>query len=186
MEDYYKEIVGSDTLKGDFITCYGIDDSMKYFYLRNGDTLHLLNKASIHKSSWSLGTLEKDFDSFFITRIDNGNDVPFTYQVFDKKEGKNLLGNNVVALDFKYLKDSLFFLYDNHTANFTGNYIDRKEADSIFIYNIKSGNRQGFKLPFENPTDIIYYDLIKITKNNLIISRQVYNSEKQILITYRR
>ena len=56
---YYKEVVGSDTLKGGFITCYGIDDSMKYFYLRKGDTLHLLNNSTRYQSPWSLGTLEK-------------------------------------------------------------------------------------------------------------------------------
>jgi hypothetical protein len=88
---YYKEVVGSDTLKGGYITCYGIDDSAKYFYLRHGDKLHLLSKTPKYTSTWSLGTLEKDFDSFFITNIDNGNGVPSTYQVFDKKTGENIL-----------------------------------------------------------------------------------------------
>jgi len=61
---YYKEVVGSDTLKGGYITCYGIDDSTKYFYLRHGDTLHLLNQGSILASTWGLGILEKDFTTF--------------------------------------------------------------------------------------------------------------------------
>jgi hypothetical protein len=53
MSIYYKEVVGSDTLKEGYITCYGIDDSTKYFYLRHGDTLHLLNQTPIYTSTWS-------------------------------------------------------------------------------------------------------------------------------------
>ncbi|MDH7459695.1 hypothetical protein QEG73_00350 [Chitinophagaceae bacterium 26-R-25] len=85
MSLYYKEVVGSDTLKGGYITCYGIDDSILYFYLRLNDTLRLLKKTSSYTSPWSLGILEKDFDSFFITALDNGNGTPSTYQIFEKK-----------------------------------------------------------------------------------------------------
>ncbi|QNA44728.1 hypothetical protein [Lacibacter sediminis] len=183
---YYKEVVGTDTLKGGYITCYGIDDSMKYFYLRHGDTLHLLNETPIYTSTWSLGVLEKDFDNFFITRIDNGNGVPETYQVFDKKHAKNILGDKVVAWNFKYLEETLFFLYDNHTVNLFGNDIDRKQADSIFLYNMKSGIREGYKLPKENQIDIIYYDIKNLTNTNLIVSRTNHNSEEEKLVKYRR
>jgi hypothetical protein len=183
---YYKEVVGSDTLKGGYITCYGIDDSTKYFYLRHGDTLRLLNETSINTSTWSLGRLEKDFDNFFITTVDNGNGVPETYQVFDKKTGNNLLADNIEAWNFKYLDDTIFFLYDNHYYNIVGNYIDRKKADSIFLYNLNSGKRQGFKLAQENPNDIIYYDIKDVTKNTLIISIREHYTEEEKFVKYRR
>lgn len=186
MHFYYKEVVGSDTLKGGYVTCYGIDESTKYFYLQYGDTLHLLNKTPKYTSTWSLGTLEKDFPTFFITRIDNGNGVPETYQVFDKKTAKNLLGDNTEAWNFKFWGDTLFFLYDNHTVNLNGNYIDRKEADSIFLFNVKSGNRQGFKLPKENPDDIIYYDIEDLSKHRLTISRRDHYTDEEKLVKYSR
>jgi len=137
--------------------------------------------------AWSLGTLEKDFDSFFISRIDNGNGVAETYQVFDKRTGKNLLGDEVEAWGFKYLGDALYFLYDNHTVNLIDNYyIDRKEADSIFLYNIKNDVRQGFKLPSKKPTDVIYYNIKTLTKNSLTISITEHYSRQEKLMKYSR
>lgn len=35
MNLHYKEVVGSDTLKGGYTIGYGTDDSMEYFYLRD-------------------------------------------------------------------------------------------------------------------------------------------------------
>ena len=183
---YYKEVVGSDTLKGGYISCYGIDDSTKYFYLRHGDTLHLLNQSPIYTSTWSLGTLEKDYDSFILTTVDNGNGVPFTYQIFDKQTGKNILGNKIEAWNYQIYNDSLFFLYDNHSVNLIGHYIDRKHADSIFLYNATSGRRQGFKLPKEIPYDS-YIDLKKITKNTLTISWvPIMTDDNEKLVKYSR
>ena len=186
MVHYYKEVVGSDTLKGGYITCYGIDDSTKYFYLRHGDTLHLLNQTPIYTSTWSLGTLEKDYNSFFLTRVDNGNGTVSTYQVFDKRTGKNILGDKVEAWNYHTLNDSLFFLYDNHTVNLIGNHIDRKEADSIFLYNTASGRRQGFNLAKENPNDIIYYDIKNLSKHSLTISRREHYTDEESLVKYSR
>ena len=186
MVHYYKEVVGSDTLKGGYISCYGIDDSAKYFYLRHGDTLHLLNRTHIYTSSWSLGKLEKDFDSFILTTVDNGNGIPVTYQIFDKQTGKNILGDNFEALNYQTYYDSLFFLYDNHTVNLIGNYINRKEADSIFLYNATSGRRQGFKLPKEISYDS-YIDLKRITKNELIISWvKIMTDNNERIVKYSR
>ncbi len=184
---YYKEVVGSDTLKGGYITCYGVDDSTNYFYLRHGDTLHLLNKREKIVGASSLGILEKDFDSFFITRIDNGNGSAETYQAFDKKTGNNLLGDKVEAWTYKYFRNTLYFLYDNHTLTLIDKfYIDRKEADSIFLYNVKTGERQGFKLPPKKPTDIISYSIKKITKNSLTISSTEHYSGNEELVKYSR
>lgn len=186
MSLYYKEVVSSDTLKGDYIICYGIDDSCKYFYLRHGDTLYLLNKTPIYTSTHGLGTLEKDFDNYFITRVDNGNGVPETYQVFDKKNGKNLLGNKAEAWNFRYSDNSLYFLYDNHTINLTGNHINRKPADSIYLYNVKTGKREGFKLDSKIPHDS-YLNLKTLTKHSLTISWvQMMSNEKEHLVKYSR
>jgi hypothetical protein len=186
MHIYYKEVVGSDTLKGGYITCYGIDDSIKYFYLRHGNRLYLLNKTPTYTSTWSLGTLEKDFTTFFMTRIDNGNGVPETYQIFDKHTGNNILGDNVKGWNYQYFDDTLFMLYENHTVNLIGNYIDRKKADSIFLYNVESKNRKGYKLPKDIPYDI-YFNLKKLTKNSLTISYiKIMSDEKEKLIKYNR
>lgn len=186
MANYYKEVVGSDTLKGGYISCYGIDDSTKYFYLRHGDTLHLLNQVPIYTSTWGLGTLEKDYDSFILTTVDNGNGVPFTYQIFDKQTGKNILGDKAEAWNYIMFSDSLFFLYDNHTVNLIGNSIDRKNADSVFLYNATSKRRQGFQLPKEIPYDS-YIDLKKVTKNTLTISwMQIMTDNDEKLVKYSR
>ena len=127
---YYKEVVGSDTLKGGGITCYGIDDSMRYFYLQNGKELHLLNQSTKYQSPWSLGILEKDFTTFFMTRIDNGNGYPCSYQIFDKKTGVNILGAKIEAISYAYLQDTLFMLYDN--------WAKKQKADSITLFNVRT------------------------------------------------
>jgi hypothetical protein len=186
MHVYYREVVGSDTLTGGYITCYGIDDNSKYFYLRHDDTLHLLNKISKEATTWALGVLEKDFPAFFITAVDHGNNVPETYQVFEKSTAKNLLGNSKEAWNYKYLDDTLFFLYDNHTLTITGNYAERKDADSIFLYNIKSGSREGFKLPEASPDDIIYYDIKRLTNHSLTISSRKEFTNEEKLVKYSR
>jgi len=162
---YYKEVVGSDTLKGGAITCYGIDDSIRYFYLRNGNLLHLLNQSSKYQSPWSLGTLEKDFTTFFMTRIDNGNGCPFTYQIFDKKTGLNILGEKVEAMSFAYLQDTLFMLYDNWT--------DNHRQDSFTLFNACTNRKEAYKLPNNLPA---YCDIQidKLTKKNLAISFTTY------------
>lgn len=183
---YYKEVVGSDTLKGGYISCYGIDDSTKYFYLMHGDTLHLLNQTPIYTSTHGLGTLEKDFDNFILTTVDNGNGVPFTYQVFDKHNGKNILGDEVYAWNYYTYNDSLFLLYDNHLVKYTGTHMERKKADSIFLYNAASGKRQGFKLAKENPNDIIYYDIKNLSNHSLTISRREHYTDEETLVKYSR
>jgi hypothetical protein len=186
MDFYYREIVGPDSLTGGYVTCYGTDDSLIYLYLRHGDTLHLLNKIPTYTTAWAVGTLEEDFDSFFITRIDNGNGVPGTFQVFEKKTGKNLLGDEVEAMNYQVYNDSLYFLYDNHTVKSIGNLIDRKPADSIFLYNVTSGRHEGFRLPVEMPHDS-FIELKKITKNALTISWvQIMTKDAEKLVKYKR
>lgn len=183
---HYKEVVGSDTLKGGYVTCYGVDDSLNYFYLRRGDTLHLLNKREKIVGASSLGILEKDFDSFFITAIDNGNGVPSTYQIFDKETADNFLGKNVEALGYQHLGKTLFLLYDNHAVRLIDNYrIERKYADSVFLYNVMSKQKKGFKLPEYIPKGS-YIELRKLTKNRLTISFREALSNEEKLVNYGR
>lgn len=186
MVHYYKELVSSDTLKGGYIACYGFDDSAKYFYLRRGDKLHLLNQEAIHVSAWSLGKLEKDFDSFIVTVVDKGNGVPSTYQIFEKETGENRLGSNVEAWDYEAYNDSLFFLFDNQLVDLAGNYADPKSADSIFLYNATSGRREGFALLKKVPSNS-FLDLKIVNEKEFTFSwRQVGNDGDERLITYRR
>ncbi len=162
---YYKEVVGSHTLNGGYITCYGIDDSTKYFYLRHGDTLHLLNQGSILASTWGLGTLEKDFPTFFMTTIDNGNGCPSSYQIFDKQTGKNILGNKVEAISYAYLQDTLFMLYDNWN--------EHKRSDSITLFNVRTKTKEVYQLPNDLP-EFCDIQIDKLSKNKLKLSFETY------------
>ena len=162
---YYKEVVGSDTLKGGGITCYGIDDSMRYFYIRNGNALHLLNQSTKYQSPWSLGTLEKDFTTFFMTRIDNGNGCPSSYPIFDKGTGKNILGDKVEAISYAYLKDTLFMLYDSWN--------EHKRSENITLFNVTTKTKEVYKLPIDLP-EFCDIQIGKLSKKNLKLSFETY------------
>ena len=57
----------------------------------------------------------------------------------------------------------------------------RKKADSIFLCNVESNKREGFKLPPENTLDIIYYKLNAITNNSLTIIREIqFSGEEKV------
>jgi hypothetical protein len=154
MVHYYKEVVGSDTLKGGYITCYGIDDSTKYFYLRHGDTLHLLNQGSILA-----------FPTFFMTQIDNGNGCPSSYQVFDKSTGKNILGDKVEADSYKYLQDTLFMLYDT--------WDNHKRTNTITLFNVTTKKKEFYELPDHLP-DFCDIQIGKLSKKSLTITFESY------------
>ena len=168
MVHYYKEVVGSDTLKGGYISCYGIDDSTKYFYLRHGDTLHLLNQGSIRASTWGLGTLEKDFNTFFMTRIDNGNGCPSSYQIFDKKTGLNILGDQVEADSYSYLHDTLFMLYDSWN--------NHKRINKLTLFNVKTKRKEFYELP-DNLPDFCDIQINKLSKKYLKVSFEAYGGD---------
>ena len=158
---YYKEVIGSDTLKGGGITCYGMDDSLRYFYFKKGNTLHLLNQSSKYGSAWSLGILERDFNSFFMTCIDNGNSCPSSYQIFDKKTGLNLMGEKVEAISYAYLHDTLFMLYDNRSKN--------RKSSNITLFNVRTKGRENYKLPTNLP-ELCDIQIDKISRRILKIS----------------
>ena len=174
---YYKEIVGPDTLLGGYITCYAIDDTAIYFYLRHDDTLHLLNKISSLASPHGLGILEEDFDTYFITRIDNGNSTPFSYQLFDKESGKNILGNGIAAESQLTWKDSLLMLYDNYKIN--------RQADSITLFNVQARKSKRYKLPVDAP-EYMVVQLDTITKNSFTIGYDNIFGEMPRQKTYSR
>ena len=156
---YYKEVVGSDTLKGGYITCYGAD-SMKYFYLRHGDTLHLLRQQQGNASAWGLGILEKDFGEYFLTMIDNGNGVRPTYQLFEKRTGKNRLGNNMEASDYRELGGTLFLLsIEPHGPN---------DKSGIVLFNTKTSKKEFFSVPGQLP-DLWQVEIVSLSRNKLTV-----------------
>lgn len=167
--NYYKEVVGSDTLKGGYILCYGIDDSTKYLYIRKGENLHLLNLTPIYTSTWSLGTLEKDFANSVLTRIDNGNGCPSSYQLFDKQTGENILGDKINANGYIFLKDTLFMFYDNWNRN--------KQADTLTLFNLKTKRKEFFKLPNDVP-EFCDIQIEKLSKGNLKVSFETFAGDR--------
>jgi hypothetical protein len=166
---YYKEVVGSDTLKDGKITCYGIDDSIRYFYLRDGENLHLLNQSTIHQSPWSLGRLEKEFNTFILITLDNGNGCPTSYQIFDKATGNNILGDKIVANGYIFLKDTLFMFYDNWNKN--------KQADTLTLFNVKTKNREFFKLP-NNLPEFCDIQIEKLSKTKLKVTFETFVGDR--------
>lgn len=171
MKLYYKEVVGPDTLQGGFIACYGIDDSTKYYYLRKGETLYLLNKTPIYTSTWSLGQLERDFPTFFLTRVDNGNGCPSSYQLFNKKDGSNLLAHYSYADSYTYFKDTLFLLCNNWAKN--------QKYDSIILLNSISKRQESFKLPNDMP-EFCGIQINQLTSKKLRISLSSYGGGEYI------
>lgn len=146
MEIYYRNVVGSDTLKGGYITCYGIDDSKVYFYLRHGDTLHLLNTTPTNTLAWSAGILESDYKNCFIIMIDNGNQVPTTYQIFDKNSSENMLGNNQTFCSYKFYRNKLFLIYANRDMY--------GKPDTVFFYSTSTKQSKSYKLPNDIPNEL--------------------------------
>jgi hypothetical protein len=169
MVNYYKEVVGSDTLKGGYILCYGIDDSTKYLYIKKGENLHLLNKTPIYTSTWSLGTIEKDFTNSILTQIDNGNGCPSSYQLFDKQTGENILGEGLKANGYISYNDTLFMFYDNWSKN--------KQADTLTLLNVKTKRREFFKLP-NNLPEFCDIQIEKLSKKNLKVTLETFVGDR--------
>lgn len=168
MQLYYKEVVGSDTLMDGGITCYGEDDSMRYFYLRKGNEMHLLNQSTLYQSPWSLGIFEEEFPDFFLVRIDNGNSSPVSFQVFNKKDGSNRMGVDISAISMAYLKDSLFLLRYNH--------IDEMTPDSLVLFNAMTRKEKAFPLPEKLP-EACEIQIDSLNNRKMILSFDSYYGE---------
>lgn len=165
---YYKEVVGPDTLTDGYITCYGIDDSMNYFYLRHGDTLRLLSKAPRSVSAWSMGLFEKEKGGFLLTRIDNGNSFPVSYQVFKKSTGKNIFGEGAVVCDYRELGNDIFFLLHSWDVP-TGRDSMSAIVDSISLYSLNSGKTEIFRIVYRKSMETNYYTIGSLTRASLVI-----------------
>lgn len=165
MSLYYKEIVGSDTLSNGGITCYGVDDSMRYFYLRRGDSMYLLNKSTIYQSPWSLGVLDEEFTHFFTTRLDNGNSTPISYQAFDKQSGRNLLGEGIRACSYISLNDTLFMLVDRRAQT--------SPDIAVSLWNTSTGRKENFDVPGNLP-EFCDIQITRLTKKYIHLSFQSY------------
>ena len=174
---YHKEVVGSDTLIGGYIICYAIDDSTKYFYLRKGDTLHLLNKVHRLSSAHSLGYLEEDYKTFFITKIDNGNGVPFIYQIFDKKTGQNIMGNYMEFEDYTEFNGKLYILYRNYLDSI---------VDKLILYRVADKKKKVFALPKKLPEEL-EMKIEDLTRKKLTVSYSSFiEVDSMLQITYYR
>jgi hypothetical protein len=178
MSLYYKEVVGSDTLLDGGITCYGEDDSMRYFYLRKGNLMHQLNQSSLYQSPWSLGILEEEFPEFFLVRIDNGNSSPVSYQVFNKKDGTNRMGEGRMAISLAYWKDSLFLLRYNQA--------NAGRRDSLILFNAYSKREEVFPLP-ESLPEACEIHIIGIDRHSIRFSYEsIYGESFEMEKKYRR
>lgn len=165
---YYKEVVGPDTLTDGYITCYGVDDSMHYFYLRHGDTLRLLSKTPRSVSAWSMGIFEKDKGGFLFTRIDNGNSVPVSYQVFRKSTGENVFGEGSVVRDYRELGHDVFFLLHSWGISSENNAAS-PAVDSIFLHSLNSGKVEKFRIVYRKNIEAAYYTIRSLTRTSLVI-----------------
>ena len=178
MQLYYKEVVGSDTLLDGGITCYGEDDSMRYFYLRKGNELHLLNQSSIYQSPWSLGVVEEEFSDFFLVRIDNGNSSPVFYQVFNKSDGSNRMGEGQWGIGVRVWKDSLFLLSISP--------VPTNKPDSLAFWNMVSRRQQKYPLPATLPDDC-EFEIAAISQQEYRISiSSIRGNEFELEKRYRR
>ncbi len=175
---YYKHVVGSDTLLDGGITCYGEDDSMRYFYLRKGNKMQLLNQSSIYASPWSIGVVEEEFQNFFLVRLDNGNSRPGFYQVFNKSDGSNRMGEGRWGISINYWKDSLFLLSHNPVAT--------NKPDSLVLWNIVTGRQYKSPLPSGLPDDIDF-EITAISQHEYRVSfTSIMGNEFELEKRYRR
>lgn len=156
--DYYKNQVGPVELKGGYKFLYAADDSMKYIYLAKGDRQYLLNKTPLNEGSfYNLGTVAADEDDYLVVGYDNGNSCPYSYELFSKSTGTNLLGKNILFEDFTTFRDTLFTLYHD------------VEKGKLVLFNVKTKNEEIFNAPADLP-QFLELSIDKLTRNNLAIA----------------
>ena len=114
---YYKDQVSTVDLKGGFQIYYAEDDSTYFLYLKNGDTLTLLNNTTNSTSLHYLGNVTEDEKTYFILGHDNGNGSPYSFEFIDKQSHKNPLGYGVEFLDYKKLNGIPYLLYSDTIIN---------------------------------------------------------------------
>jgi hypothetical protein len=161
---YYKDQVGPTPLKGGYEIDYAEDDSMKYLYLKNGNTLRLLNSRGNYTSYWSLGIVEDDYDDYFVLGHDNGNSCPYSYELIDKKSGTNILGKDIDFCSYTILRGRLFLLYYE------------LEKNNLILFNVATKKREYFKLPNDLP-EYLDMSIGKLTTKNLTISYNDFTAD---------
>ena len=110
---YYKDIVGTDSLIGNYQIFYAENDTTYFLYLKHNDSLQLLNTTTNATSLHHLGVPVSDDTTFFILGHDNGNGSPYTYEYIDKKTGKNPLGFGEEFADSWLLNKNMHLLYSD-------------------------------------------------------------------------
>ncbi|MBI3512248.1 MAG: hypothetical protein HY064_16430 [Bacteroidetes bacterium] len=154
---YYKDQVGPTRIKGGYELSYAADDSSRYLFLKNGNSVHLLDKAKNYSGSYySLGTLGEDHADFFTIIHDNGNGNPSDFEIFDKKTGENILGKDSLYCSSLTFKDTLFLLSYN------------LEKKNLTLFNVIKRTREYFELPNDLP-EAADIQLDKVSNKNLTI-----------------
>ena len=87
----------------------------------------------------------------------------------DKEFVNHNLTEKITACSYKFLGDTLFLLYDNHSIELIGGMIKQKDADSIFLFNAVTKQAQGFQLPSEIGRNKYLY-LKEITQKDFTVS----------------
>ena len=166
---HHREVVGSDTISEGFITCYAFDDSCKYFYLLKGENIYLLNKTNYERSFNSLGRFFKDFGEYFMISFDRGNDIPTAYQLFEKSNGKNVLGVGIEANGYTIYRGDLFLLYVSPQNN--------KAPDSLKLFNASTRGETSYKLPDSIP-EYLDIEFEKLTEKSLKVQYSSFVGNK--------
>lgn len=153
---YYKDQVGTVVLQGGFQVYYAENDSIYFLYLKNVDTLALLNKTTNSTSLHHLGNVTEDAKEYFILGHDNGNGSPYSFEFIDKQSHKNPLGFGVKFLDYKKLHGIPYLLYSDTIIN--GN-------TNLVLFN--TGNKKKEFYELQNDFWELYIDTL--TNKHLII-----------------
>lgn len=114
---HYKDLVCTDSLKGNCQVYYAMNDSLYFLYLKKGDSLYLLNKTTQYTSLHHLGVVAGDEQKCFIIGHDNGNGAPYSYEYIDKQSGNNPLGYGKLLLDMASIGNTMYLLYADTLEN---------------------------------------------------------------------
>lgn len=129
MNVYYKDQVSTVELKGGYKIYYTRNKNYKSIYLRHGLVSKKLNTLPLNEGSYHmLGIVLNDFDDCFILGHDNGNSVPYTVELIEKKTTKNMLEHEVYSIEGKYNEDNLIY-YDITTERL---------KEKVVLFNLRS------------------------------------------------
>jgi hypothetical protein len=174
---YYKDNVDTQCLKGGYTLYYGEGDSTRSIYLKHSDTFHLLcSSGQQYGSFYHLGVPMDDFDHYLVLGHDNGNGSPYTYELFNKETGNNVLGAGNEFLGINKAHDTIFLLA-----------LDTLQASlqPLLLYNVMAAQTERFACPawMKQFWEI---NLDTVTSREIIFSSIDQKGNKAQQTTYRR